>query len=257
MNEIEHSEMVEPVHKPTAAPTMAATTPVATQAPTTPVATQAPTTPVATKQIPDPACQDVDPNCVPQLQKHYCHNVTLVKNMCKRTCNMCPMVTVPVDAEVTTKAPQKRGFDLLGALGKVTDGTKMGTALKVINAFSKVHSLLDDIKNLAPELHKALNSSIADIEHAFGSIIDDIGAAIGPEHKSKRDLGFGMNMFGAFSLVEALINDIQTMSPPMVIIMGDSIAEVEQAFEEIMDEIEHSEMVEPVHKPTAAPTTAV
>merc|ERR1712240_398898 len=98
---------------------------------------------------------------------------------------MCPMVTVPVDAEVTTKAPQKRGFDLLGALGKVTD------------AFSKVHSLLDDIKNLAPELHKALNSSIADIEHAFGSIIDDIGAAIDPEHKSKR----GFDLLGALGKV--------------------------------------------------------
>ena len=80
----------------------------------------------------------------------------------------------------------ERGFDLLGALGKVTDGTKMGTALKVINAFSKVHSLLDDIKNLAPELHKALNSSITDIEHAFGDIIDDIGTAIDPQHKSSQ-----------------------------------------------------------------------
>ena len=54
----------------------------------------------------------------------------------------------------------------------------------MINAFSKVHSLLDDIKNLAPELHKALNSSITDIEHAFGDIIDDIGTAIDPKHKS-------------------------------------------------------------------------
>merc|ERR1712098_624213 len=88
-----------------------------------------------------------------------------------------------IGAAIDPEHKSKRGFDLLGALGKVTDGTKMGTALKVINAFSKVHSLLDDIKNLAPELHKALNSSITDIEHAFGDIIDDIGSAIDPKHR--------------------------------------------------------------------------
>merc|ERR1712098_750001 len=134
----------------------------------------------------------------------------------------------------------RRGFDLLGALGKVTDGTKMGTALKVINAFSKVHSLLDDIKNLAPELHKALNSSIADIEHAFGSIIDDIGAAIDPEHKSKRGfdllgalgkvtdgtkMGTALKVINAFSKVHSLLDDIKNLAPELPKALNSSIAD--------------------------------
>ena len=76
------------------------------------------------------------------------------------------------------------GLDLLEALSSLTDGSKLGTALKVVSAFSKVEQLIADIKNLAPDVYQALAASIVDIISIMGDIIDQIGQAIDPTSKS-------------------------------------------------------------------------
>ena len=59
-------------------------------------------------------------------------------------------------------------------LGSVTKGTKLGTAFKVIDAFGKVSKFIDDLKNLAPMVHQALNGSISDIKGSMNEIISQI-----------------------------------------------------------------------------------
>ena len=78
-------------------------------------------------------------------------------------------------------------MDLLGALRSVTDGSKLGAALKVVSAFSKVEQLIADIKNLAPDVHQALTASIADITSIFGQI----GEPIDPSTNSSEQ---GLNL---------------------------------------------------------------
>ena len=75
---------------------------------------------------------------------------------------------------------ERSGFELLGALDSGVDCSKLDTALKVVDAFSKVEMLIADIKKLAPELHKTLHVSISDITATFEDIIDQIGHAVDP-----------------------------------------------------------------------------
>ncbi|XP_070191698.1 uncharacterized protein [Littorina saxatilis] len=153
----------------------------------------------------------------------------------------------------STAAPQqKRGFDLLGALGSVTTGTKMGTAIKVMDAFSKVQHLISDIKNLAPELHQALNASITDITNVMGDIIDEIGQAIDPDTKSKRGfdllgalgsvtagtkMGTAIKVMDAFSKVQHLISDIKNLAPELHQALNASITDITNVMGDIIDEI--------------------
>ena len=75
---------------------------------------------------------------------------------------------------------ERSGFELLGALDSGVDCSKLDTALKVVDAFSKVEMLIADIKKLAPELHKTHHVSISDITATFEDIIDQIGHAVDP-----------------------------------------------------------------------------
>jgi len=80
--------------------------PTTTQAPTTTTTTEAPatTTPPRFIEIQDPNCQDIDPDCITLLQNTYCDEDPVVVEQCRRSCNACPTILVPVDGEMTTEA---------------------------------------------------------------------------------------------------------------------------------------------------------
>ena len=56
--------------------------------------------------------------------------------------------------------------------------------MKVLDAFSKVSTLISDLKNIAPEAHKALSSSIDEITNSMGNIVTDITSKVEGSTKS-------------------------------------------------------------------------
>ena len=65
-------------------------------------------------------------------------------------------------------------------MGSAAGDTKLGTALKLVDVFSKVEKLIADVKNLAPEVHQALRVSINDITTDIEDIVDDFSHLVDP-----------------------------------------------------------------------------
>ncbi|XP_055958109.1 uncharacterized protein LOC126828323 isoform X1 [Patella vulgata] len=153
--------------------------------------------------------------------------------------------------KATNKTVQTRG--LLDSLTSLTSGTGIGSALKVIDAFGKVSQLISDLKNIAPEAHKALNSSIADIKNSMGNIVTDITKAIeGGATKSVQTrglldslttmtdgtkLGSAMKVIDVFSKVSQLITDLKNIAPEAHQALNGSIEDIKNSFGHIVTDI--------------------
>lgn len=68
----------------------------------------------------------------------------------------------------------KQSRSLLDAVTSLTDGTKLGTALKIVSAFDKVGKFINDLKGIAPEAHAALQGSITDIQNSMSDIVSNL-----------------------------------------------------------------------------------
>ena len=78
-------------------------------------------------------------------------------------------------------------------MGSAAGDTKLGTALKVIDIYTKVEKLIADLKQLAPELHQALHASISDITNTFEDIVSEIGQLIDSNRKSSESISLSKN----------------------------------------------------------------
>ena len=75
-------------------------------------------------------------------------------------------------------------------MGSAAGDTKLGTALKLVDVFSKVEKLIADVKNLAPEVHQALHATISDITTNIEDIVTEIEQIIGYNRKSSEFIDF-------------------------------------------------------------------
>ncbi|KAK6176501.1 hypothetical protein SNE40_014773 [Patella caerulea] len=186
-------------------------------------------------------------NIAPEAHKALNSSIADIKNSMG---NIVTDITKAIEGG-TTKSVQTRG--LLDSLSSLTSGTGIGSALKVIDAFGKVSQLISDLKNIAPEAHKALNSSIADIKNSMGNIVTDITKAIeGGTTKSVQrrflldtianittgtGIGSAFKVLDAFGKVSQLITDLKNIGPVANQALNNSVEAIRNTIPGIVDEI--------------------
>ncbi|ESP03543.1 hypothetical protein LOTGIDRAFT_237655 [Lottia gigantea] len=184
-------------------------------------------------------------NIAPEAHKALSGSIDEIKN------SMGSIVTGITSAlEGQTKSVKTRG--LLDSLTGLTDGTKLGSAMKVLDAFSKVSTLISDLKNIAPEAHKALSGSIDEIKNSMGSIVTGITSALEGQTKSVKTrglldsltgltdgtkLGSAMKVLDAFSKVSTLISDLKNIAPEAHKALSGSIDEIKNSMGSIVTDI--------------------
>ncbi|XP_048257427.1 uncharacterized protein LOC124117086 [Haliotis rufescens] len=162
-----------------------------------------------------------------------------------------------ITSSLMSGGAQKSRRGLMDLLSGATNGTELGTAFKVINAFGKVSQFIDDLKNLAPDAHKALNSSISDIKGSMNGIISEITSSLmsGGAQKSRRglmdflsgatngtELGTAFKVINAFGKVSQFIDDLKNLAPDAHKALNSSISDIKGSMNGIISEITSSLM---------------
>merc|ERR1711894_774641 len=172
-----------------------------------------------------------------------------------------------MEQQGATSPPGKRG--LLDTLTQMTSGTKIGTAMKVMDTFNQIGQFLNDLKTLAPDAHKALEGSINNLKSSMTDIVSDLSGSKGattitaaPATKSARSLldtltdltggtkiGTAMKVVDTFNKIGQFLNDLKTMAPDAHNALQGSIDNLKSSMTDIIGDFSGS-------KTTAQTTTA-
>uniref|UniRef100_UPI0038B2EAC5 hypothetical protein n=1 Tax=Staphylococcus aureus TaxID=1280 RepID=UPI0038B2EAC5 len=70
------------------------------------------------------------------------------------------------------KAAVYKGYNFLDVVGSLTDGTKIGTVMKVLSLVDKFNTLVQDVKQLEPRAEVFLQHSVKIVADHTQNLLD-------------------------------------------------------------------------------------
>ncbi|XP_064606786.1 uncharacterized protein LOC135471470 [Liolophura sinensis] len=153
-------------------------------------------------------------------------------------------------SQIETPASNKQARGLLDSLSSLTQGTKLGTAFKVIDAVGKIGSFFDQLKQLAPEVHQAFNSSISEISSSLNDLVNHFASQIETPTTSKQTRGLldslssltqGTKLGTAFKVIDAVgkvgsfFDQLKQLAPEVHQAFNSSISEISSSLNDLVD----------------------
>ncbi|XP_013794517.1 uncharacterized protein LOC106478509 [Limulus polyphemus] len=154
------------------------------------------------------------------------------------------------------KDPKGYGFNLLDGLTKLTDGTKLGTIMRILSIADKAHKVVTDLKNFVPDLKNHLESLTGKLTESMKDLLHHTLHELGLDSKQNQngvvrmDIGKLVNdllehvgdgiLFKILDLVtkvEKAINDIKSKVPEIYLEVKDLAQEILADIREVLHEI--------------------
>lgn len=118
------------------------------------------------------------------------------------------------------------GFDLLDGLTELTDGTKLGTVVKLLTLADKAHKFVNDLKHAIPDAKERLHRVLNDLENAMTDLV----------HHVIRELG-GENLLATAPLLEEIEKVVEDFTEKTLGKIIDLVLSIEHVLQKIENEL--------------------